>query len=185
MRSRACADSTRPIAGRSSWSPTAGATTAARHWQGSWRHAGTPGSRWSPCGPAITSSSAGRDRRGGLTRTGSQVVNGTAFARCEYAFLHDADAFFLEADGLERQFLECRDRGAVHAGRHPPLGPLLRGDRLCDPGDLGDDVLDPMGPEPTAGRTQGGDAGPRPRASRNSTPCSTPSSWTTPRAGSA
>jgi hypothetical protein len=37
-------------------------------------------------------------------------VNGTAHARCEYAFLHDADAFFLEPDGLERQYRECRDR---------------------------------------------------------------------------
>ena len=37
-------------------------------------------------------------------------VNGTAHARCEYAFLHDADAFFLERDGLERQYRECRDR---------------------------------------------------------------------------
>lgn len=44
------------------------------------------------------------------------VVNGTTFARCEYAFLHDADAFFLEADGLERQFRECRDRGMSTLG---------------------------------------------------------------------
>ncbi|CAN5904458.1 hypothetical protein BH23PLA1_BH23PLA1_00110 [soil metagenome] len=38
------------------------------------------------------------------------VVNGTTFTRCEHAFLHDADAFFLEDDGLERQYRECRDR---------------------------------------------------------------------------
>jgi hypothetical protein len=39
------------------------------------------------------------------------VVNGTTFARHEYAFLHDSDAFFLEADGLERQYQTCLDRG--------------------------------------------------------------------------
>ncbi len=38
------------------------------------------------------------------------MVNGTLRARCGHAFLHDSDAFFLEADGLERQFRECRDR---------------------------------------------------------------------------
>jgi hypothetical protein len=38
-------------------------------------------------------------------------VNGTAHARCHHAFLHDADAFFMERDGLERQYRECRDRG--------------------------------------------------------------------------
>ena len=39
------------------------------------------------------------------------VVLGIEHARCGHAFLHDADAFFLEADGLERQYRECRDRG--------------------------------------------------------------------------
>jgi hypothetical protein len=39
-----------------------------------------------------------------------QIVNGTRYARCEYAFQHDADAFFLEWNGLERQYQECRDR---------------------------------------------------------------------------
>ena len=44
------------------------------------------------------------------------VVNGTTFARCEYAFLHDADAFFLENDGLERQYRECHDNGMFTLG---------------------------------------------------------------------
>ena len=44
------------------------------------------------------------------------VVNGTTFARCEYAFLHDADAFFLEADGLERQYRLCQDNGMYSLG---------------------------------------------------------------------
>jgi hypothetical protein len=38
------------------------------------------------------------------------IVNGMAHVRCEYAFLHDADAFFAECDGLERQYRECRNR---------------------------------------------------------------------------
>src|SRR4051812_43131375 len=40
----------------------------------------------------------------------AMIVEGTASARAEYAFLHDADAFFVEADALERQYRECRDR---------------------------------------------------------------------------
>jgi hypothetical protein len=39
-----------------------------------------------------------------------QIVNGTRYARCKYALQHDADAFFLEWDGVERQYEECRDR---------------------------------------------------------------------------
>ena len=46
----------------------------------------------------------------GATTHWMMTVNGTDRARCEYAFLHDSDAFFLEADGLERQFRECRER---------------------------------------------------------------------------
>ncbi len=38
------------------------------------------------------------------------VVNGVLNARSGHAFLHDADAFFLEAGGLERQYREARDR---------------------------------------------------------------------------
>ena len=45
-----------------------------------------------------------------------QVVNGTRRARCEYAFLHDADAFFLEEEGLERQYQEARRRGMKTLG---------------------------------------------------------------------
>jgi hypothetical protein len=44
------------------------------------------------------------------------VVNGVLHARSGHAFLHDADAFFLEAGGLERQYRECRDRGMVTLG---------------------------------------------------------------------
>jgi hypothetical protein len=39
------------------------------------------------------------------------IVNGLLRARCGHAFLHDSDAFFLQADALERQYRECRDRG--------------------------------------------------------------------------
>jgi hypothetical protein len=44
------------------------------------------------------------------------IVNGTAHVRCKYAFLHDADAFFAERDGLERQYRECRDRQMYSLG---------------------------------------------------------------------
>jgi hypothetical protein len=40
-----------------------------------------------------------------------QVVNGIQATRCRHAFLHDADAFFLQANALERQYRECRDFG--------------------------------------------------------------------------
>ena len=48
---------------------------------------------------------------GGAATHWMMVVLGIEHARCGHAFLHDADAFFLEADGLERQYRECRDRG--------------------------------------------------------------------------
>jgi hypothetical protein len=44
------------------------------------------------------------------------IVNGTTDARCGHVFLHDSDAFFLEVDGLERQYRECRDRGMYTLG---------------------------------------------------------------------
>jgi hypothetical protein len=40
----------------------------------------------------------------------AMIVEGTASARSEHAFLHDADAFFIDSDALERQYRECRDR---------------------------------------------------------------------------
>jgi hypothetical protein len=40
----------------------------------------------------------------------AMIVEGTSSARSEHAFLHDADAFFVDADALERQYRECRDR---------------------------------------------------------------------------
>jgi hypothetical protein len=49
--------------------------------------------------------------RGAATTHWMMAIQGIAHARCGHAFLHDADAFFLEADGLERQYRECRDRG--------------------------------------------------------------------------
>lgn len=71
---------------------------------------------------------------GGADTHWLQVVNGTAFTRCEYAFLHDADAFFLEADGLERQFLECRDRGMFTLGVTPRWDPYFAGIDYAIPG---------------------------------------------------
>ncbi len=40
----------------------------------------------------------------------AMIVEGIDAARCEYAFLHDADAFFVDVDALERQYAECRGR---------------------------------------------------------------------------
>jgi hypothetical protein len=48
---------------------------------------------------------------GGAATHWMMAVLGITHARCGHAFLHDADAFFLEADGLERQYRECCDRG--------------------------------------------------------------------------
>jgi hypothetical protein len=55
-----------------------------------------------------------------------QIVNGTRHARCEYAFQHDADAFFLERDGLERQYQECRDRRMYTLGVTERWDPFYR-----------------------------------------------------------
>jgi hypothetical protein len=61
-----------------------------------------------------------RRRKKAISRTASNAAGNTHWAmmveaidaaRCEYCFLHDADAFFLDADGLERQYRECRERG--------------------------------------------------------------------------
>lgn len=60
---------------------------------------------------------------GGADTHWLQVVNGTTFTRCDYAFLHDADAFFLEPDGLERQYREGRDRGMYTLGVTPRWDP--------------------------------------------------------------
>jgi hypothetical protein len=40
----------------------------------------------------------------------AMIVQGLAATRCEYGFLHDADAFFVDADAIERQYRECRDK---------------------------------------------------------------------------
>lgn len=48
--------------------------------------------------------------RGGSAIHWACIVNGLRRVRCEHVFLHDADAFFLEADGLERQYRECLSR---------------------------------------------------------------------------
>jgi hypothetical protein len=53
---------------------------------------------------------------GGAATHWMMAVIGTAHARCGYAFLHDADAFFLETDGLERHYRACRDRGFFALG---------------------------------------------------------------------
>jgi hypothetical protein len=54
------------------------------------------------------------------------VVNGTKNTSCKYAFLHDADAFFLERGGLERQYAECRDRDMHTLGVTARWDPFFR-----------------------------------------------------------
>jgi len=71
----------------------------------------------------------------GLRRSGGQIANWTHWAmiveginraKCEYIFLHDADAFCLESDGLERQYQECRDRGMATLGVMARWDPFFR-----------------------------------------------------------
>lgn len=61
-----------------------------------------------------------RKRRAGSTAANwlhwAMIVEGIARATCDHAFLHDADAFFIDADGLERQYAECRDRDMFTLG---------------------------------------------------------------------
>ncbi len=54
------------------------------------------------------------------------IVRGTAAARAEAIFLHDSDSFFLEADGLERQYREFDDRGMLTLGVTARWDPLFR-----------------------------------------------------------
>ena len=46
----------------------------------------------------------------------AMIVEGTNCANSKHAFLHDADAFFIERDSLELQYAECRDRGMLTLG---------------------------------------------------------------------
>jgi hypothetical protein len=52
------------------------------------------------------------------------IVEATNRARFGYMFLHDADAFFTDPDGLERQYRECRDRGMTTLGVQRRIDPL-------------------------------------------------------------
>jgi hypothetical protein len=54
------------------------------------------------------------------------IVEGINRAKCDYIFLHDADAFCLESDGLERQYRECRDRGMATLGVMARWDPFFR-----------------------------------------------------------
>jgi hypothetical protein len=63
---------------------------------------------------------------GGAATHWMMVVLGIAHAPCGHIFLHDADAFFLEADGLERQYRACRDRN------FSALGVTARWDRFFE-----------------------------------------------------
>ncbi len=71
----------------------------------------------------------------GMRRSGGEIANWTHWAmiveginraKCDHIFLHDADAFFLESDGLERQYRECRDRGMATLGVMARWDPFFR-----------------------------------------------------------
>jgi hypothetical protein len=55
----------------------------------------------------------------------AMIVEGTRRARGEYILLHDADAFFLDADALERQYRACVDRGMDTLGVTARLDPAF------------------------------------------------------------
>ena len=55
----------------------------------------------------------------------AMIVEGTRRARGEYVLLHDADAFFLDADGLGRQYRACVDRGMDTLGVTPRTDPVF------------------------------------------------------------
>jgi len=54
------------------------------------------------------------------------IVRGTAAARAESIFLHDSDSFFLEAEGLERQYREFAERGMLTLGVTARWDPIFR-----------------------------------------------------------
>lgn len=54
------------------------------------------------------------------------VVNGTHEIRTQHAFLHDADAFFLDGSSLERQYRECVDRDMYTLGVTARLDPFFK-----------------------------------------------------------
>jgi hypothetical protein len=71
----------------------------------------------------------------GMRRSGGEIANWTHWAmiveginraKCDYVFLHDADAFLLERDGLERQYRECRDHGMATLGVMARWDPFFR-----------------------------------------------------------
>ena len=71
----------------------------------------------------------------GMRRAGAEIANWTHWAmiieginraKCDHIFLHDADAFCLESNGLERQYQECRDRGMATLGVMARWDPFFR-----------------------------------------------------------
>ena len=71
----------------------------------------------------------------GIRRSGGEIANWTHWAmiieginraKCDYIFLHDADACCLESDGLERQYRECLDRGMATLGVTARWDPFFR-----------------------------------------------------------
>ena len=55
----------------------------------------------------------------------AMIVEGASCSSSEYAFLHDADAFFIDADGLERQYAEAASRGMFTLGVQYRIDPFF------------------------------------------------------------
>ena len=86
---------------------------------------------------------------GGATTHWLMAVTGITHARCGHVFLHDADAFFLDTNGLERQYAECNDNKLDALGV-TAVGSVLHRPRTHDPRNLGIDVLDALGTDAVA-----------------------------------
>jgi hypothetical protein len=64
----------------------------------------------------------------------AMIVEGISCSTCDHAFLHDADAFFIDADGLERQYAECRDREMFTLGVQSRLDAFFERNGVKMPG---------------------------------------------------
>ena len=129
----------------------------------------------------------------GIRRSGGAIANWTHWAmiieginraKCDYIFLHDADAFCLESDGLERQYRECRDRGMETLGVTARWDPFFREIGYSIPGTY-ELMFSARWAGVTVPWTSRGVGGRRCTGLMNSTRCSIPSFRTIPRGGSA
>jgi len=87
-----------------------------------------------PMGPIRTRLTRMMKPPGSAATHWSCVVQAVEHTDTEHAFLHDADAFHLDADGLERQYAEMRDRDMNTLGVTPRWDPFFLERSLTIPG---------------------------------------------------